>query len=252
MNETTREPLSSDARRRLREAVIERLRPFAWPDTRFVHDLTHFLPAYDGCEALTEVLPSLPFWPGAGLVYATPDNCLEGVRSALIAQHRPLLQVIAVRLGFRYFAPASVVPEFERLAGTLDGADVLSAPIDLAGIQALGDLDFIVTGCRAVTRGGVRLGKGFGYFDIEWGILSALGVAHDDTPIVVVCHDVQVLDDEFEPSPHDTLVDWIVTPTETIQVDRTRPKPSGIQWDRLQPEQLRGMPPLRDLQAMGL
>ena len=190
---TTREPLSPDARRQLREAVIERLRPFAWPDTRFVHDLNHFLPAYDGCEALTDVLPALPFWPGAGVVYATPDNCLEGVRSKLISERRPLVQTIAVRLG-----------------------------------------------------------KGFGYFDIEWGILSALGIAHDATPIVVVCHDVQLLDDEFEPSPHDTLVDWIVTPTERIRVERARPKPSGIQWERLQPEQLSGMPPLRELQAMGL
>src|SRR5437899_300190 len=42
---TTRQPLSPEARRQLREAVIERLRPFAWPDTRFVHDLDHFLPA---------------------------------------------------------------------------------------------------------------------------------------------------------------------------------------------------------------
>src|SRR5258708_28079563 len=100
---TTREPLSPDARRQLREAVIERLRPFAWPDTRFVHDLNHFLPAYDGCQALTDVLPALPFWPGAGLLFPTPDHCLEGVRSKLILDSRPLVQTISVRLGVRYF-----------------------------------------------------------------------------------------------------------------------------------------------------
>ena len=242
--------LSPDERQQIREEVMAQLRPYAFPDTRFVYDISQFLPAYAGYESLTDTLPALPFWAGSGPVYSTPDNCLEFVRSRLIADRRPLLQTIAVRLGFRYFAPGSVDPGFERLAGTLDGAALLSAPIDLTKIRDLGPLDFVITGCRAVTRQGVRFGKGYGYFDLEWGIMSELGIVNDATPVVVACHDVQVLDMDLAPSPVDTLVDWIVTPTESIEVKRTRPKPLGIRWDRLQPHQWDSTPVLTELKAM--
>lgn len=242
--------LSADERQQIREKVMAKLRPYAFPDTRFVYDISQFLPAYAGYESLTGTLPALPFWAGSGPVYSTPDNCLELVRSKLIADRRPLLQTIAVRLGFRYFAPGSVDPGFERLAGTLDGAALLSVPVELTKVRALGPLDFVITGCRAVTRHGVRFGKGYGYFDLEWGIMSELGIVNDATPVVVVCHDVQVLDVDILPSPVDTLVDWIVTPTESIKVKRTRPKPLGIQWDRLRPHQWDSTPVLTELKAM--
>ncbi len=244
-------PAGNDDRARVRDAVRARLQPHAWPDTRFVYDLTHFLPGYAGCERLPDQLGELACWQGRGPIYATPDNCLEGVRSALIAAHRPLLQTIAVRMGFRFFAPGSVAAGFEQLAGTLDGADRLSGRLDLEAVAALGPLDAVITGCRAVSLDGVRMGKGFGWFDLEWGILTALGVAGEETPVIVACHDVQLLHDDevLAPSPHDTLVDWIVTPTRVIHVDRDRAKPHGIQWDRLRPEQVASVPSLRDLQA---
>ncbi|MFD1713507.1 5-formyltetrahydrofolate cyclo-ligase [Amnibacterium flavum] len=242
----------AEQRRRVRDEVIAALRPLALPDTRFVDQIEHFIPAYPGSELLVDTLTDLPFWSGDGTVYATPDNNLEGVRTALILEGRDLIQTIAVRLGFRHFAPGSVTAGFERLAGTLDGADLLSSPIDLDGIRALGPLDFVVSGCRAVNVDGVRFGKGHGYFDIEWGILSALGVASQDTPIVVACHDVQVVDEELSASANDTIVDWIVTPTRVIEVKNDRTKPIGIDWDRLRADQFASMPPVRALKAMGL
>jgi hypothetical protein len=47
----------------------------------------------------------------------------------------------------------------------------------------------------------------------------------------------------------DTLVDWIITPTRTIEVERTRPKPSGIDWELLDPTLLDNIPPLQELEA---
>ena len=185
-------------------------------------------------------------------MYATPDNCLEPLRSAAIGAGRPLLQTIAVRMGFRYFAPASVPPALVALAGTLDGAARLATPVGLREVAALGPLDAVVTGCRAVSRDGMRMGKGHGWFDIEWGILTALGIAGEDTPVIVACHDVQILrPDEVPPrKAHDTLVDWIVTPSQTIEVARDRPKPVGIAWDRLRADQLASIRPLHELRAI--
>lgn len=242
--------MSAAERQQVREQVLAKLTPYARPDTRYVRNFDEFIPAFEGYEGISDTLASLPFWAGSGPVYSTPDNCLDLTRARLIGEGRPLLQTIAVRLGFRYFAPGSVDRGLERLAGTLDGADLLSRPIDLEGVRALGPLDFVLTGCRAVASKGVRFGKGHGYFDIEWGILSHLGVVSSDTPVVVVCHDTQVVDIDLVPSAVDTVVDWIVTPTRVLEVKRTIPKPAGIQWDRLRAEQWESTPVLSELQVL--
>lgn len=244
------EPTSMAERQEIREKVLAELAPFARPDTRYARNFHEFIPAFEGYEVISDTLASLPFWPGRGPVYVTPDNCLDLTRARLIGEGRPLLQTISVRLGFRYFAPGSVDRGLARLAATLDGADLLSRSIDLEGVRALGPLDLVLTGCRAVTRQGVRFGKGHGYFDIEWGILSQLGVVSSDTPVVVVCHDTQVVGLDLVPSAVDTVVDWIVTPTEVVEVERTIPKPVGIQWERLRAEQWESTPALGELQAL--
>jgi hypothetical protein len=46
----------------IREAVWERLRAVARPDTRFVYDLTKFIPDFEGSEQLPARLQELPFF----------------------------------------------------------------------------------------------------------------------------------------------------------------------------------------------
>jgi 5-formyltetrahydrofolate cyclo-ligase len=236
-----------DEREAIRRAVRGRLRGVGRPDTRFVYDFSNFIADYPGSERIADTLRALPFWEGSGPVFVTPDNCLESLRAELVREGRPLLQTIAVAMGFHYFPPNSVQPELDRFAGTLDGAMILAQQVSLDFVRSLGPLDFVVTGACAVNRSGIRFGKGHGFFDIEWGILRELGIADDDTPVIACIHDCQLVDADLPADEHDTVVDWIVTPTETIKVTERIRKPTGIHWDRVTPSMLEEIAPLAEL-----
>lgn len=232
----------------IREAVWERLLLVARPDTRFVYDLSWFIPDFAGSEQLYPRLRELPCYPGDGPVFVTPDNCLPDIKRALISARRPLLHTIAVAMGFHFLAPGSVPESEARFAGTLDGAQVLAKQVDLDFVRGLGRLDFVVTGACAVDpRTGVRFGKGHGFFDLEWGILSELGVVDEQTPVVICVHDCQVVETGLTPSSHDTAGDWILTPTRSIRVHERHPNPSGIRWEIVDQAQLTEIAPLRQL-----
>lgn len=243
---------SPEAREAIRRTVWKRLKGIGRPDTRFVYDFTNFIADYPGSEFIPDALRLLHFWSGSGPVFVTPDNCLEHLRAELVREQRPLLQTIAVAIGFHYFAPGTVQKGFERFAGTLDGALLLAKQVDLDFVRSLGPLDFVVTGACAVNRSGIRFGKGHGFFDIEWGILSTLGVVNENTTVIACVHDCQVIDDELPATPHDTVVDWIITPTETIKVAHRPKKPLGIHWEALAPERFEEIPLLTDLKKQYL
>jgi len=97
---------------------------------------------------------------------------------------------------------------------------------------------------------GVRLGKGLGYAEIEWGLLVQTGMVDDRTVVATTVHDCQVVSESELPlstlAVHDLPVDIIVTPTRIINVRRRLAKPmQGILWELLSPERLNEMPVLR-------
>jgi 5-formyltetrahydrofolate cyclo-ligase len=109
-------------------------------------------------------------------------------------------------------------------------------------------LDLLVAGCVAVTRQGGRTGKGAGFADLEMGIMQALGLISLQTPIVTTIHPLQIVDDARVPmQPHDWPLDWIVTPDEAIETHTPYPRPTGILWDKVQPDQFRDIPVLSRL-----
>ena len=116
-------------------------------------------------------------------------------------------------------------------------------------------VDLVVVGSTAVCpRTGARVGKGEGFAELEWGILSAQGNLDPEKCLVVTTvHDCQVVDNEddmpdgWELTQHDVPVDVIVTPTRTIRVPNRAPKPSGIFWELLSPQKLAAIRVLRQL-----
>jgi 5-formyltetrahydrofolate cyclo-ligase len=228
------------------------LRPFARPDTRFLYDFEEFIPDFEGSERLWGRLTQLPVFGGDGPVFVTPDNGLQAVRRSLLAAGRPMLQTIAVAMGFHFFPPGSVAAADFTLASTLDGAQMLAEAFDLDAVRALGRLDYVVTGaCAADPVSGVRfgLGKGHGFFDTEWAILSELGLVDEATPVVICVHDLQVVDTGLEPLLHDTAGDWILTPRRTIHVRNRHRNPVGVDWDLVDSARLAEIRPLRLLKV---
>lgn len=99
---------------------------------------------------------------------------------------------------------------------------------------------------------GYRIGKGKGYADLEFAILTHMKAVNSNTVVVTTIHDSQLYDSI--PSalfgPHDVPVDIIVTPTEVIRVEKRLPRPAGVFWDLVSQRRLDLMPVLKALREI--
>ncbi len=235
----------------VRERIWSKLKAVAKPDTRFHLNFGEVIPDFENSEAATDRITALPEYKATKLAFITPDNCLVELRRRMLLERKPfVMSTYGIFRGFLYVEPGSVPPGDELYAAWLDGMEHFGRPISLAEITRMGRFDFMVTGASAVSVDGVRFGKGHGFFDLEWGMFTDLGLADDQTPVVAAVHDVQVVEDKLHPSETDILVDTIATPTRLIKVERRGRRPRGVKWDLVTPEQLEATPPLRELAHM--
>jgi 5-formyltetrahydrofolate cyclo-ligase len=234
----------------IRQQIWERLRPVAKPDSRFHFDFTNYIPDFEGSEQAVERLISQPFYVESRYAFVTPDNGLAELRRRMLDDGKTLVvSTYGIHRGFVLLEPARIAPEHLLFAASLDGMEQFGRSILLEEILNRGRFDCMITGASAVSVNGVRFGKGHGYFDLEWGMFTDIGVADERSPVIAVVHDVQVVEEELIPSETDILVDAIATPTRYLNVSRGL-RPKGIKWDLLGPEQLTGTPPLQELQRM--
>lgn len=114
------------------------------------------------------------------------------------------------------------------------------------GLDAKVKVDSIVIGSVAVSTKGYRLGKGEGYADMEWAMMSSMGAVGDNTVVITTVHDCQVQDipDDLM-ADHDLCVDYIVTPTRLIKCNVCKPRPAGIYWNEVSSDMLLKIPVLR-------
>jgi 5-formyltetrahydrofolate cyclo-ligase len=226
----------------------------ALPDSRFHLRFSEFIPDFEGSGDAIARLCDLPRFSGARHVFVTPDNSLTGLRHRLLlAGATMVVSSYNMARGFYLLRPGAVPPGHELYAAWLDGLEHFGQPLSLQELSTLGPFDCVVTGASAVATSGVRFGRGHGFFDLEWRIFSDLGLVTERTPLATVVHDVQVLEQRLFPGPDDVLVDCICTPTRTLQVARDTPRPRGIRWEDVTPEQIAAMPALSELaRSVGL
>jgi 5-formyltetrahydrofolate cyclo-ligase len=110
----------------------------------------------------------------------------------------------------------------------------------------IGTVDLMATGAVAVGLQGGRIGKGSGYFDLEYMILREIGSVNEATPICALVDDCQVLE-EVPMETKDVAVDFICTPTRIITTERSLQRPAKIPWDLLPEKHSKGIRPLREL-----
>lgn len=234
----------------IRQQVWDKLKPVAKPDSRFHLNFAEVIPDFEGSAQATERLVAQPAYRDGRYAFITPDNGLVDLRRRMLEDGKTLVvSTYGIYRGFVLLDPAAV-PVGQRLfASWLDGLEHFGRPISLAEIAARGRFDFMVTGASAVSLNGVRFGKGHGFFDLEWGMFTDVGVADEATPVTAVVHDVQVVEELLEPGATDILVDAIATPTRHLSIQRGQ-RPRGIHWDLLEPAQLAATPPLQELKSM--
>ena len=235
----------------VRQKIWARLKDVAVPDSRFHLSFAEVIPDFDGSLAATDQACAVPAVRDCGFAFVTPDNSLVEFRRRLIAAGVPMVvSTYGIYRGFRIIEPGMVPAGHELYAAWLDGLEHFGRPIGLAEIAARGRFDVMVTGASAVSLEGVRFGKGHGFFDLEWGMFTEIGIMDERTPIIAVVHDLQVVEDRLFPSPADILVDWIATPTRLVAVARASARPRGVPWDLIEPQQLALTPPLQELRRL--
>ena len=69
----------------------------------------------------------------------------------------------------------------------------------------------MVSGSVAVNNRGVRIGKGGGFADLEYGLAAAAGVVKPGTPVISTVHPMQLLDEDLPWTQHDVPLDIVVT-----------------------------------------
>jgi 5-formyltetrahydrofolate cyclo-ligase len=233
-----------------KQAIRERV----WDDLE-ASDVARFpFPPHDripnvvGADAAADRLAETDAWRRADAVKSNPDAPQLPVRRRALRDGKTL-----------YVA----VPRLrdERCFLELDpdelGDDEIDDATTVSGISTYGDsvrpvdvepLDLVVAGSVAVDERGSRIGKGEGYSDLEWGLLSEFDRVDETTTVVTTVHERQVLDESLPRDAHDVALDLLVTAERVIETDvDPGGRPSGIDWDHLDDDRLDEMPVLARL-----
>ncbi|XP_054468025.1 methenyltetrahydrofolate synthase domain-containing protein isoform X1 [Anoplopoma fimbria] len=215
---------------------------------RPVHNrIPNFKGAFTACAKVTE----LQVFTQATEVKVDPDKPLEGARLAVLQAQKTLL-VPTPRLRTGLFnnitPPQGANKEQLRICSSSQGVRDFSVPVDL---DAKVKVDLVVVGSVAVSEKGLRIGKGEGFADMEYGMMAAMGAVNESTVVITIVHDCQVVDISEEIiESHDLTVDFILTPTRVIETNCQFPKPQGIFWNKLDSEKLEKIPILKKLRAL--
>ncbi|XP_066050822.1 methenyltetrahydrofolate synthase domain-containing protein isoform X2 [Chamaea fasciata] len=232
----------------IREKVWEHLEASGLAD--FPRPVRGRIPNFKGASHAATRLLGLQEFRAARSVKINPDAPQRNARFLTLEARKTLLvPTPRLRTGLfnRIVPPPGATKEILRRCATSQGVRDYSVPV---GLDGKAQVDLVVVGSVAVSEKGWRIGKGEGYADMEYAMMVSMGAVQEDTPVVTIVHDCQVLDIAEElMDDHDLTVDYILTPTRTIQTNCKRPKPQGIMWHKVSSEMLGKIPILKTLRC---
>ncbi|HEU5158174.1 MAG TPA: 5-formyltetrahydrofolate cyclo-ligase [Streptosporangiaceae bacterium] len=204
------------------------------------------IPNFIGAEKAAERLAALPEWAGAQVLKVNPDAPQLPVRARALSEGKRVYMAVprlAEDRPFILLDPARL-PVPPRKAASIKGAGRYGVPVP---IEEMPHVDLVVCGTVAVGPDGTRIGKGGGFSDLEFGLLTEARLVDAETAIATTVHGLQVVRGEPLPETgHDFRVDVIVTPDEVIRTPAPR-RPPGILWDHLADDKISAIPVLRRL-----
>jgi 5-formyltetrahydrofolate cyclo-ligase len=210
-------------------------------DARFPFPPHGRIPNFAGADAAAERLTETDAWTRADAIKANPDSPQRPVRRRALEAGKTVYMAVP-RLRdedcFRRLDPAEIT-DIDH-ATTLSGSEELGEQV---GPEAVGGIDLVVSGSVAVTEDGARIGKGEGYSDLEYAVLTGLGLVDESTPVVTTVHERQVVDGPVPVAAHDVPMDIVVTPERTVETGATG-RPDGIDWALLDEDRIAEIPVL--------
>lgn len=203
------------------------------------------IPNFVGADVAAWRLAQTDAWKAARTVKTNPDHAQIPVRIRALYQGKTVYAPVPyltkdfpyLRLDPKALAETGV--SFE-LAATAQGFMEHGERIEFEAVEPL---DFCVVGSVAVGRAGARTGKGAGFADLEAGIFRELGIVTTATPMASTVHSLQLVPDEAVViESHDSPLDFIATESELIETGNVMPRPSGVAWEKVRPDQFETIP----------
>lgn len=137
-------------------------------------------------------------------------------------------------------------------AATKSGAAEFGTAIQLTDLQQI-HVDLVIVASVAVNPiTGARIGKGKGYGDLEYAIMSQMGCVSTKTLVLTTCHESQLINDlpNEVMEEHDLPVDIIVTPKRYIYTQRLFPRPKRVYWEKIDADMFSKIPVLDELKRL--
>jgi 5-formyltetrahydrofolate cyclo-ligase len=201
------------------------------------------IPNFIGAEACAKQLAQTPYWKKAKVLKINPDSPQRAIRQRALAEGKIIYMAVPRLRSEKPFIELD--PKKLKCspytASSIKGAGQHGRPVTLNEVPKI---DLVVCGSVAVNRRGARVGKGGGYSDLEFALLSEQKKIGADTPIVTTVHPLQIVDEEMPMTEHDIPLSAIVTPEEIIETQSSFPRPRGIYWSLLPQEKVDDIPVL--------
>jgi len=202
------------------------------------------IPNFIGAEACARRLAEAAWWQKSKVLKINPDSPQRAIRQRALAEGKilympvprlradePFIELDPKKLSCSPYAASSI-----------KGAAQYGRPVSLDEVKKI---DLIVCGSVAVNRKGARVGKGGGYSDLEFALLTEEKKIGPHTPIATSVHPLQIVDDEIPMTEHDIPLTAIVTPAEIIDIKPRFKRPKGIYWEMLPDEKVQAIPVLK-------
>lgn len=232
----------------------DRLRNEIWSllkqEKASIRDPFGHIPNFVGAEKAAEKLAELPIWQQAKTIKCNPDSPQITVRLQALKEGKRLYMAVPKLTNSRCFVELTAENLHQRNVELEQGAIARQALKfgKLVSFAEMQPIDLVSVGCVAVTRNGGRTGKGAGFADLELAMLKTFGLIESNTPIVTTVHPLQIVADSRLPmQAHDWALNFIITPVEVIETNSNYPRPTGLNWDDIRPEQYQKIPILRKL-----
>ena len=206
------------------------------------------IPTFPDQNKAAERLRGLAVYRQAKTIMVPPDQAQLQVRiNALLDGKRLIMATPGLREGFYLLEKGNIKVKDWRTAARSSGVQRFGRQLKTTRSE-IGEIDLLATGAVAVGMQGERIGKGSGYFDLEYMILREIGSVTEATPICALVDDPQVLE-QVPMEAKDVAVDFVITPTRIIAIERTLERPAQIPWDGLHERHIKSMRPLRELRT---